>query len=60
MGKGPSEIELYDLEGDPTEKKDVAADHTDVLMRLTAIMTKEHTPSTIFPLQSVDPPAKKK
>lgn len=60
LGKGPSEMELYDLEADPSEKKDRAPDQPDVVKRFAAIFAKEHTPSTIFPLQSVDPPRKKK
>ena len=59
MAKGPSEVELYDLEADPSEKKNLAAEQPEVVKRLTAIMTKNHTPSDHFPLQSVDPPRKK-
>jgi arylsulfatase A len=60
LNKGPSAVELYDLEADPSEKKDVAADHPDVVARLEAIMKEQHTPSTVFPLPSVDPRPKKK
>jgi arylsulfatase len=60
LGKGPSGVELYDLDVDPSEKKDVAAARPDVVKRLTEIMRKEHTPSEQFPLQSVDPSPKKK
>jgi len=59
MAKGPSDLELYDLEADPSEKTDVAAKNPDVVKKLEAIMKREHTPSKEFPLPSVDPPAKK-
>lgn len=38
-------LELYDLKADPAETKDVAATHPDVVRRIEAIMTAEHTPS---------------
>ena len=60
LTKGPSAFELYDLEADPGESKDVAADHPDVVKRLEAIAREQHTPSELFPLPSVDPRPKKK
>ena len=59
LGKGSSGVELYDLDADPAEKKNLAADQSDVVKRLAAIMHQEHAPSVLFPLQSVDPPQKK-
>jgi arylsulfatase len=59
LGKGPSAVELYDLAADPNETKDIAAEHPEVVKRLAEVMKREHTPSELFPLQSVDPPAKK-
>jgi arylsulfatase A-like enzyme len=38
-------LELYDLEADPAEKQDVAAAHPDIVRKIEAIMTAEHTPS---------------
>ena len=58
--KGPSAFELYDLEADPSESKDVAAEHPDVVKRLEAIAREQHTPSDIFPLPSVDQKPRKK
>jgi arylsulfatase len=58
--KGPSVFELYDLESDPSESKNVAADHAEVVKRLEAIAKEQHTPSELFPLPSVDPTPKKK
>jgi arylsulfatase A len=60
LNKGPSAIELYDLEADAAEKKDLAADHPEIVKRLATIMEKEHTPSALFPLPSIDPMPKKK
>jgi arylsulfatase len=59
MSKGPSAIELYDLDTDLSEKKNIAVDNPEVVKRLAAIMEKEHTPSKVFPLPSVDPQPKK-
>lgn len=60
LSKGPAATELYDLAADPSESKDVAADHPDVVKRLEGLMREQHVPSALFPLPSVDPPAKKK
>jgi arylsulfatase A-like enzyme len=53
---GPIRTELYDLEADPTESKDLAADHPDVVARLEAIMKAQHVPSQIFPIRDLDGP----
>jgi arylsulfatase len=60
LTKGPSAFDLYDLDADPSEAKNVAADHPDVLRRLETIAKEQHTPSELFPLPSVDPRPKKK
>lgn len=60
MIKGPSAVELYDLEADPTESKNVADANKPVVDRLTQVMAREHRPSKEFPLPSVDPNPKKK
>ncbi len=49
-----SEIELYDLSKDPNETKNVAGDHPEVVKRMAEILAKEHVPSKLFPLPSVD------
>ena len=54
LAKGPSGTELYDLEADPAESRNLAAAEPEVRKRLEGIMRIEHTPSALFPLQSVD------
>ncbi|MGE3314337.1 MAG: arylsulfatase [Planctomycetaceae bacterium] len=49
-----TKTELYDLEADPTESHDIAAENPDEVKRLEAIMKAEHVPSEIFPLAGVD------
>lgn len=56
LSKGRTTIELYDLAKDPGERNDVAAAHPDVVKRIADIMTREHRPSTEFPLPSIDTP----
>jgi arylsulfatase len=41
--------ELYDLKNDPTETKDLAAAHPEVLARIKAIAEREHTPERDYP-----------
>ncbi len=53
MGKG-IKTELYHLDGDESEAKDVAAEQPAKLKELEAIMLREHTPSPEFPLQRID------
>ena len=46
--------ELYDLSTDPSEQQNLAAKHPEIVARLEAIMSAQHTPSTIFPLRAID------
>jgi arylsulfatase A-like enzyme len=41
-------LELYDLKSDPVEKQNIAAAHPDIVKRIEAIMTAEHTPSPYY------------
>jgi arylsulfatase len=52
---GKLKTELYDLKADEAESKDVAASNPEVVKRLEAIMVREHTPSALFPLPTIDP-----
>jgi arylsulfatase len=54
LTKGLSAFELYDLRADPSETKNVAADHSDVVQRLEMIAREQHSPSPVFPLPSLD------
>lgn len=58
LGKGTVKTELYNLARDESEKDDVAQKHPEVVARLEKRMRDAHTPSPIFPLQTID--AKKK
>jgi arylsulfatase len=54
LHKGRSKLELYDLKADPTEKKDVAARHPDVVKRLERILDTDRVPSKLFPIKCLD------
>jgi arylsulfatase A len=56
LAAGPQRWQLYDLSVDETESQDVADEHPDVVKRIEQIAAAEHTPSPVFPLQSVDSP----
>jgi arylsulfatase A-like enzyme len=42
-------LELYDLEADVGEARDVAAEHPEIVRRMAEIMARAHTPSELFP-----------
>lgn len=46
--------ELYDLAADPSESKDVAADHPEVVSRLEKLMASQHGLSPDFPIPVLD------
>ncbi len=50
----PVTTELYDIEADPHETRNVAADYPDVVARLDALMKSQHTPSAVFPFAALD------
>jgi arylsulfatase A-like enzyme len=50
----PGEVELYDLASDPSEKTDVAAKHPEVVVKLRAILEKQHVKSDLFPMRALD------
>jgi arylsulfatase A len=47
-------IQLYDLESDPGETKDVAAGHPELVAKLNARMKASRRPSDVFPLKALD------
>jgi arylsulfatase A len=47
-------LELYDLKSDPTESKDVAAEHPKIVAQIEKIMREQHTPSQLFPFPALD------
>lgn len=51
-------IELYDLEADPGETRDVAAGNPAVVAELSAFMTSARRPSPEFPFPALDEPAR--
>ena len=50
----PSALELYDLAKDPAETTDVAAQHPDVVAKLSAILKEQHVPSKLWPIRALD------
>ncbi|MCP5550415.1 MAG: arylsulfatase [Akkermansiaceae bacterium] len=46
--------ELYHLETDPAESKDVAAENPAVVEKIEAIMRDQHAPSEVFPFPALD------
>ena len=54
LRKGKVVTELYNLADDIAEQHDLAADHPDRVKTLEAIMRREHAPSQLFPLQTID------
>ncbi|WP_435018759.1 arylsulfatase [Tundrisphaera sp. TA3] len=50
----PPSAELYDLEADPAEAKDLAADLPETLAELLRIGRREHTPNPDFPFPRLD------
>ena len=48
------QTELYNLSIDPGEQRDVAANHPDIVQRLTDLMASERVPSREFPIPALD------
>ncbi len=53
QGSKPT-FELFDLAIDPYEDRDVAAEHADIVAKLTQQMKEQHTPSKEFPFAALD------
>ena len=52
--KNPLKIELFDLENDPSESKDVSAEHPELLKEIKGLMKSERTVSETFPIGPLD------
>jgi arylsulfatase len=50
----PPTTELYDLATDPSEEKNVAAQHPEIVEKLSVIAKKQHSNSKVFPNQGLD------
>lgn len=46
--------ELYDLAKDPSETTDVAAQHPEIVEKLTRLAGEQHSPSKLFPIRALD------
>ena len=55
LAKGLSPVQLYDLEADPSEKKNVAQEQRDVVAKIEKIMADNHRRSELFPIKGLDP-----
>ncbi|MBI1367866.1 MAG: sulfatase-like hydrolase/transferase [Planctomycetes bacterium] len=56
LAKGKIVTELYDLDKDPGESHNVAAEHPDIVKKCEAIMIQQHVPSQLFPIKALDKP----
>ena len=54
LGKGMTPTQLYDLEADLGETKNVAAENRDVLAKIEKIMAENHRRSELFPIKGLD------
>ena len=54
LHRGNTTIELYNLAKDASEKKDLAAQHPDLVKRIEKVMTEQHRPSEVFPIKVLD------
>lgn len=49
-------LELYNLKDDPSESKDVAGEHPEIVAKAEAAMKEAHTPSKLFPIPMLGDP----
>jgi arylsulfatase A-like enzyme len=52
--QAPGAIELYHLQDDPAETRNVAAAHPEIVARLAAIMRDQHVPTPLWPIRALD------
>ena len=48
--KNPAPWEIYDLARDPSEKNDIASAHPELISQAEALLHREVSPNTTFPL----------
>jgi arylsulfatase A-like enzyme len=53
-GKPNLHTQLYNLRDDPGQKRDVSAEHPDVVAGIERIFLEQHTPSEAFPIPVLD------
>ncbi len=51
--KADGPIELYNLDSDPGETKNLAADHPDLIAKAKKMFAQSHTPSELWPIRSL-------
>ncbi len=54
LAKPDGPIQLFDLSNDISEQNDIADKHPKIVKKINAIMKSEHTPSKVYPLESLD------
>jgi len=54
LAKGPAPTQLYDLEADPAETKNVAAEHPEIVAKIEKLMAANHRRSDLFPIKGLD------
>lgn len=54
LRKGKLDVELYDLEADPSESHDVASEHPERVQAMSQRMLAARTPSADFPMKALD------
>jgi arylsulfatase len=54
LRKHDAPIELYNLDDDPAETRDLSAERPEVVARIRTILEREHVRSELFPLPNVD------
>lgn len=52
--KAELKTELYNLESDPSESRDVAAEHPEVVERIEQLFNEQHTNSEVFRFPAID------